>query len=147
MSIKPLSKTPRLVRSLADEGSFIKALYNALAEVNSTVNAILANLQANAWTAAALLGSWTNYDSDYAPAGYMLDAQGFVHLRGAVKSGSGVIFTLPSDFRPAYTVSSAGMGASNAPCLVTVAANGNVTVGGGDGSFVSLDGISFKAAT
>jgi hypothetical protein len=54
------------------------------------------------WNSASLTNGWTNYGGSWAPAGYYKDAQGIVHLRGLIKSGTvgSAEFTLPSGYRP-----------------------------------------------
>ena len=39
-------------------------------------------------------GNWTDYvtDNSWGPAGYAIDAQGFCHIRGLVKNGTGVVY-------------------------------------------------------
>lgn len=148
MSIKYLPRTPRLPTSIGDGAGFVKALYNTLLEISTAVNAILDSLQAAGWTVPILLNGWVNYGDSYAIAGYTLDASGFVHLKGAVKDGTaGVIFVLPAGYRPVNHTVATGMSASYAACRVDVATDGTVTAYGYDNSFLSLDGITFKAAT
>lgn len=148
MSIKYLPRTPRLPTSMEDGGSFVKALYNILLETSTTVNAILDSLQAAGWVVPLLLNDWVNYGDPYATAGYTLDASGFVHLKGVVKDGvAGTVFVLPAGFRPARHTVATGMSASNAACRIDVATDGTVTAFGYNNALVSIDGITFKAAT
>ncbi len=144
MRIKPLPRTPRIPNEVDDAGAFIKALHNIFVDISATVNAMLDDLQEDDWVALTPLNSWNGYGAGYAPAGCIMDAGGFVHLRGAVKGGSGAICTLPTNYRPAFTVAAIGM--SDAPCKVSIATDGSVTTTGNN-TFVSLDGIIFKAAT
>ncbi len=75
----------------------------------STLSAVPTATQAKTlpplkWHAVTLENGWTNYgDLVERPAAYAVDAQGIVHLRGAIKSGtSGTIaFTLPAGLVPA----------------------------------------------
>lgn len=147
MSIKYLPRTPRLPTSMEDGAGFIKALYNTILETGAAVNAILDSLQAARWAAPAMLNGWTNYGDPYAPGGYTLDASGFVRLRGVVKGGAGTLFVLPAGYRPANHAITTGMSASYAACRVDVATDGSVTAYGHNNALVSLDGITFKAAT
>jgi hypothetical protein len=84
-------------------------------------------------------GGEPGYQSGYAAAGGSDLIPGFwklagmVWLQGSAEGPGGVIFNLPTGYRPAGT---AHFGA------VTVAANGNVTAPGD----ASLDGIAFRAA-
>lgn len=99
------------------------------------------------WTAPTLTGGWVVYGSDTAPPAYRRES-GTVRLRGAVKSGTGDIFTLPADLRPSagnerFTVP-AGAGAAN----VDVRWDGAVRVisylASGTNAYVSLAGIHYS---
>ena len=104
---------------------------------------------ATAWTAPTLLNSWVNFGSPYNDAGYMKGANGFVHLRGLIKSGTTTLgtafFNLPSGFRPSseyiFTTSSNDLYGQ-----ARVETDGDVTFHVGSNTWFSLDGISFKAA-
>lgn len=80
-----------------------------------------------------------DYQSGYSAAGSPELAPGFwksagmVWLQGSADGGGGVVFTLPTGYRPAGT-------AHFGP--VDIAANGNVSAGGN----ASFDGIAFRAA-
>jgi hypothetical protein len=73
-----------------------------------------------------------------------------VHVRGFIKNGTlpGVVFTLPTEYRPPYDVflsvfSSAG--SSQVLGYISISAStGNVRVEGGNNAQVSLDGILFS---
>lgn len=57
----------------------------------------------SAWIAPTFQNSWVNYGGGvHANAGYRRDADGVVHLRGLVKSGTiaSAMFTLPAGYRP-----------------------------------------------
>lgn len=59
------------------------------------------------WTALSLLNGWSNVGGAYQTAQYMRDANGVVHVRGAITGGTAVngtpLFTLPANFRPTAT--------------------------------------------
>lgn len=100
-----------------------------------------------AWSAPALLNSWVNFGAPYSPVGYLLDGNGFVHLRGLVKNGAtatSLIFTLPAGFRP-ETTEVFVVNANNAYGQLNVLANGNVVPLVGSTASFSLDGVSFRA--
>lgn len=105
------------------------------------------------WIAPTLLNSWVNYDtSAWQGAGYRLDAQGFVHLKGLVKSGtagSNPIFTLPAGYRPALRCifSCTGNVTTEGWVRVDVLPNGQVLVTnpGGTYQYLSLDGLCWLA--
>lgn len=90
---------------------------------------------------------WVNYGDPYDTAGYYMQPDFWVRLKGVVRSGTDntIMFTLPEAYWPpasfAFTTSSNGAVAS-----VTVFANGTVrkTVGGNN-TYVSLDGITYPS--
>lgn len=95
------------------------------------------------WIAPTLQNSWVNYDSNHAQAGYMKDSEGFVHLRGLIKSGStGNIFVLPAGFRHSKhthfpTVSNGTF------AYLRVDQNGQVSATGYNNTWLSMDGVTF----
>ena len=106
-----------------------------------------------AWTnITTFSGDWVAYGgTTYAPPGYWKDALGIVHLRGLVKYGTAPItlpsspFTLPTGYKPQYASVFACM-TNEAIGRVDVLANGQVMVRSSSSVYVSLDGISFRAA-
>lgn len=101
------------------------------------------------WTpVTAFTNSWVDFaGGGFSQTGYYKDTNGIVRLRGSIKSGTvgTAAFLLPAGFRPA--------GDSNFACVsnnlfgfVIVNAGGAVIVQAGSNSYVSLDGISFRAA-
>ena len=103
------------------------------------------------WIDAVLQNGWVEFDSARKPK-YSLASDGYVFLRGAVKSGTtGVstpVMTLPSGYRPTtFTVFPAIAGIStNAMATIRIDPSGQVSVisqGTSDNTFVSLDGIRF----
>ena len=110
---------------------------------------VLGSPSGSDWTAPTLTGGWVVYGSDTAPPAYRRES-GTVRLRGAVKSGTGDIFTLPADLRPSagnerFTVP-AGAGAAN----VDVRWDGAVRVisylASGTNDYVSLAGIHYSTS-
>lgn len=85
---------------------------------------------------------WTNAAQSGAPAGWMVDYLGCVHLRGTVSLGTGTIFALPTEVAPPWPLVFA-VSANGAFGEVTVGADGKVTLTAGSGPLVSLAGISF----
>ena len=102
-----------------------------------------------AWIAPTLLNSWVNYGGGYANAGYWKDSHGVVHLRGLVKSGgtASTIFTLPAGYRPAanelFLVAS---GTTPTFAQIAIDTAGGVVFLNGSNGYVSLSGITFRAA-
>ena len=101
------------------------------------------------WYSVNFQDGWVNYGHGYNHAGYFKDSQGIVHLRGLVKSGKtedGTIFTLPEGYRP---VARELFGACTAPATigrVDVLTDGRVVPVKAHNSWVSLDGLTFRAA-
>lgn len=93
----------------------------------------------------AYQNSWVSYDSGtYYGAYFMKDAQGFVHLRGLVKSGTlnTTIFTLPEGFRPAYRHIFPAQ-CNNQIERVDVEPDGEVKTYNDSNVYLSLNGIYF----
>lgn len=93
-------------------------------------------------------GSWVDYSStnnSYAHPFVIKDKQGICWMFGMVKSGSGTIFNLPEEYRPAKQ-EIFGVIANAAIGRVDVSPNGNVDFNYGANNWVSLDGLSWMAA-
>lgn len=98
------------------------------------------------WKYPGLLNGWTNESSgSYQDAGYIRDAQGYVHLRGRITSGmiGNSAFILPEDHRPAKEMTFA-VASNGAYGQVAVQVDGNVIPAVGSSTWISLDGITFK---
>lgn len=119
------------------------------------INAILHRRYSGpTWIAPTFQNGWVNYGGEYELAGYCMDAEGFVHLRGLVKSGTvgsaTPIFTLPSPYIPAYSAIFPVVSA-DAFAELRVEGSGDANPGavqvysGGSNTWVSLSGISFGA--
>jgi hypothetical protein len=103
----------------------------------------------NGWTNSTLGASPT-------PAGFMIDQDGVVHLRGQVAGGTvsptaatGAVFTLPAGYQPTggtryFPALTANGSNVVTPGWVAVTTSGQVFVGVGDNHFVALDNISFR---
>ena len=99
------------------------------------------------WIAPTFATNWGNYGGSYNTAGYYRDGDGIVYLRGLVTGGSygsnETLFTLPAGFRPEsrelFSVIS-----DQAHGRLDITADGQVIPYVGS-SWISLDGISFKA--
>ena len=99
------------------------------------------------WVAPTFQNSWGNYGGVFNTAGYLIDSNGFVHLRGLVSGGAGgpaCIFTLPAGFTPpaqvlAYTYSNNGATRIDITSAGCVECNANCS-----SSWTSLEGINFS---
>lgn len=111
---------------------------------------ITANMGHNqTFTAPTLLNSWVNNGGTYDTAGYFKDADGFVHLKGSIKSGviPSAVFSLPAGYTPALdkifsTISGAG---ASVQASIAVKSGGQVEILSGDNAYLTLDGIKFQA--
>lgn len=99
----------------------------------------------------AFANSWQNYGAPFNTAGFWKDSNGVVHLRGLINLGTlaAAVFTFPVGYRPPgqeilMAVSNAGgarIDITTAGVLIV-----NNYFAGGTNAFVSLDGLTFKAA-
>lgn len=100
-------------------------------------------------TAATLQNSWVNYGG-YEMASYWKDKCNVVHLAGLIKGGittaETVIFKLPAGYRPGSNEKFFAV-SMNAICVIDVYSSGNVAIKtGANTGWLSLSGISFRAA-
>lgn len=120
---------------------------------DSTNTLTVTNITVQAWQTPTLLNSWQNYGGAYDTSGYIKDPFGIVHLKGLIRFGTAtigtVLFTLPAGYRPGATLifTSAGFdGTSPAASRIDISSNGNVAIHHGTNDYLSLSGISFRAA-
>lgn len=97
----------------------------------------------------SFLNSWTNHTvGTYTSCGFRKDASGYVHLQGLIKSG--VVgdgtppFQLPVGYRPLYSIHMVIV-SNGAIGNVRISPDGYVRIQVGNNSWVSLDGLIFKA--
>lgn len=135
-----LGGTPTLASNLSvTSGNFISVATNS-----ATVPPAIT------WTGVTFLNAWVNYGAPFDGVGYYKDAMGWVHLRGAAKSGTTatVAFTLPVGYRPVSQRNFAS-GASGGAQIAIIAANGDVTPNDSTGTAVTthceFDNILFQA--
>lgn len=115
------------------------------------------HLPALNWIALPLQGGWTTYNSgQYGAPQYAIDAEGFVHFRGAIDGSaksSSVFTTLPTGFRPSASHVWVAVAATNDASdpqrvAIQIDSTGTVTAfqaGGATYAFVSLEGVEFYA--
>ncbi len=123
-----------------------------------TVSGIGTKLEQQGWITPALSRMWADYDPDgFNSAGYFKDSLGIVHLKGLVRMISFnpliqtpiTIFTLDEGYRPSKREVQVVMTAHEIITRVDIQANGAVGYYYGKGGmteWVSLDGITFRAA-
>lgn len=104
----------------------------------------------DAWTAATLQNSWVDFGAPYAGASYTKDAEGWVHLRGLIASGTtGTIFALPSGYRPTTQLLIGTWGHNGSAIVpqrltITTAGNVNQDPSGAVNSWLTLENIRFR---
>lgn len=91
--------------------------------------------------------SWVNAGGNYNDAGYCKDPFGNVHLRGNIKDGTlgSAAFTLPSGYRPEAYLRIATVSSGPAISYLEIEADGDVIPTGGSNTWLSLDGVYFRA--
>lgn len=102
------------------------------------------------WISPALQNGWVDYGSGFSEAAYFRDSLGVVHLRGLVKSGTvgwstGVIFTLPTGYRPSRNQVFATL-SNDALGRCTINSTGQVIAEVGSAVWFALDGITFRTS-
>jgi hypothetical protein len=120
---------------------------------DAIMDILTANLGSSmAWTAPTLLNGWTNFGSGNATAAYMIDAMGFVHVRGVITGGTPTdgttLFTLPAGFRPPANVSCNAINAGNHSSIrIDIGSTGDVKLYGMGGAGIPDMNFSFSVAT
>lgn len=100
------------------------------------------------WIAPTLLNGWVNYGGVTEPAGYYLDSNGVVHIRGRVKDGtSNIVCSLPAGYRPAYATYQPIIsfdGTAHIAVVGNVNTAGDVWIDAVGNDWASLAGLSFR---
>ncbi|MGD6847289.1 phage tail spike protein [Rossellomorea aquimaris] len=93
------------------------------------------------------LNGWVDYGAEYTPAAYTKTADGYVHLRGMLKSGTigSALGRLPVGCRPYKKEIFTGVSSGNVATRIDIGVDGYITPQNGSNSWVSISGISFKA--
>lgn len=92
---------------------------------------------------------WSHYGTGFQPGAYYKDPFGIVHLGGLVQhttDRNSAIATLPVGYRPAFQELFTTMQQSGLGRLDVTAAGVLQPSGGSGGGWVSLDGLTFRAA-
>ena len=94
------------------------------------------------WTPGVLQNGWVDYSPPYSSAAYTKTSAGLIVLKGMVRAGSAVIYTLPPGYRPAMNImfQNTTNGISG---RVDIKPNGEVSMSAGGNPWFSLDGIAF----
>jgi hypothetical protein len=127
------------------------------------------------WEPAPFQNGWTNYGGNFNPGGYYKDALGIVHLRGLIKNQKVIdeysrhpeivratirvqliqqfvgwdkppIFQLPGGLRPPHRELRVAIANESIIARVDIDTDGQIRVVAGSIEWLSLDGITFRAA-
>ncbi|MFD0868757.1 hypothetical protein [Paenibacillus residui] len=132
--------------------SLVEGNKNALARISVVENQMqMKEPSPPQWITPALLNGWVGYGGGFTRPQYHKDSQGYVHLRGRIKSGTAglkiTLFWLPLGYRPANTSLSYSYqdysGAHKGE--ITIDPTGEVAIWTNQNSDGKLDGISFRA--
>lgn len=103
------------------------------------------------WTNVSFQNSWGNdVTTSTAPASYIMDSNGYVHLRGHIQGGSNgtTVFTLPDGYRPPWQCMhySTSYNAGHIFARVDIQTDGQVVIVNGAGPRLALDDIVFPTS-
>jgi hypothetical protein len=118
---------------------------------------LVGTITQQAWQTPALQNAWVRYDQTYNPPGYFKDSMGIVHLRGLVRAGTmrTSIFILPPGYTPEFRelfivasfMATATTTGQSGHGRVDITSDGQVIAWEGSNPWLSLDSITFRAAT
>ncbi|GAB3517401.1 Kelch repeat-containing protein [Emticicia fontis] len=132
--------------AIKDFWDYTPNLGNLTISGNLTINGTLTSPNFDAPT---LLNSWVNFGSPYATAGYYKDKESVVHLKGMIKGGTTtrptILFNLPAACWPAQTMVFTVASGDGTFGRVDVTTLGQVQFYSGVNTYLSLDGITFRA--
>lgn len=104
------------------------------------------------WTLIGSGGSswgtnWASSNPAY-PVGFLIDPMGFVHLQGCATNGGNTNYPLilPSGYWPQQQVTYMVGYNNSSVYMFAIYPDGTTFTGGGNGTVLFLDGITFKAA-
>lgn len=140
------------------EGMTVQAGWSTYYLTQEPLNSIIGGIEA--WHEVGEAGepafenSWENYGGVYTTAAFMKDPLGFVHLKGFIAKGvttnSTPVFTLPAGYRPSAASHFSSMsiyGATlSSTTFIRIDPDGAVLVYYAQNEWLTLDGITFKAA-
>ena len=135
------------LRSVAGDGLVEFVKHNGVLH-KKVLDRMTSHSKSNIWYDPSLENNWVTYSaSSYNNPQYMIDSDGFVHLRGLLKNGDAAsddMFSLPAGFRPIERnlfVSYSNAGA----CRIDVDTDGDVWAQtNGSTGWTSIDGITFE---
>lgn len=136
--------------AVADPEALQSVIDDFAAKINNNAGDAASKTQ-ESWITPTMINAWVNLDTSlYNGAGYYKDNFGIVHLRGLIKGGttSTNIFVLPAGYRPLkrLVMSTLSNSTTDVASRLDVFADGSVQALGGSGNtYLTLEGISFKA--
>lgn len=132
----------RAMRGVKDYGSSTSGMLSAKIAMESEGDYSFVN--------AVLQNNWKNLDTNlYSATSYLKDDSGTVFIKGLIKEGStsqfATIFILPVGMRPSKILYVPCVSFDGVFGCVRIASSGEVQFVSGNNTYLSLDGISFKA--
>lgn len=93
------------------------------------------------------LNGWIDYGAEYTPSAFTKTADGYVHLRGMLKSGTigFALGRLPVGCRPYKKEIFTALSSGNIATRIDIGVDGYITPQNGSNSWISISGISFRA--
>lgn len=111
------------------------------ANVTDPLNDLNTRTAVGAFVTPTLSGAWVTVGSPAAAPKYCLIA-GIVYITGAVKTGTGNVFTLPAGMRPLAQIGYTGSSGANGSASILITAAGVVSVAGYSGSGSTTIGVN-----
>lgn len=102
---------------------------------------VSANSPGEEWIDMSLQNNWQFYGLPFNYPSYKVDTDGRVHLRGLIRSGSGVISRLSRVAPERTELFSVHTGGGTG--RIDISNNGNIAFIAGNNTYVQLDGLSF----
>ena len=134
------------LRSVAGTGLVEFVRHNGVLH-KKVLDKMTSHSKSNIWYDPTLENNWVAFNAANNSPQYLIDDNGFVHLRGMLKDGDAEnddMFSLPQGFRPAFGESFPGV-AKSGFCGIVVDADGDVRAyTGGSTTWTALDGIIFE---
>lgn len=142
-------RTNYLYAGLSDTSHNVEQLADKVDDLETRVDELDPSGGNNEWISVTFRHGWENVGAyGISDVAYYKDRFGRVHFRGGIKGGvtEAVSFELPQGYRPDGGVRVFSVVNNSVECRVNINPfAGHVFVGKCDNSYISLDGISFRA--
>lgn len=149
MSSDDIKNIGRDLRQITDPVT--RRLFERILSNTDTIKAAISTLESPdplTWADLVLENSWVEFSSSYFLPQFTKTNNGFVVLRGRIKSGTTtggtVMFNLPAGFRPELIVTIDTV-SNNAIATFHIEPNGDATIQTGSNASFALDNIQFPA--